>query len=48
LTIGGSGETNPAAGPSTYRRRIMWTMTTGEAVIFIAACAVMVALMLLA
>jgi hypothetical protein len=44
LTTGGAGETNPAAG--TYRRT-MWRMSNGQALIFVAAVVIAVALLLL-
>jgi hypothetical protein len=43
LTIDGAGGTNPAAGPSTYRRT-MWRMSSTQTLIFVAAVTVMVAL----
>jgi hypothetical protein len=43
LTIDGAGGTNPAAGTSTYRRT-MWRTSSTQALIFVAAVAVMVAL----
>jgi hypothetical protein len=46
LTTGGTGGTNPAE-PSTYRRT-MWRMSDAQALIFIAAIVVAVAVMLLA
>jgi hypothetical protein len=47
LTTGGTGETNSAAGPSRYRPRDMWRMSSGQALIFIAVVVVMVALAVL-
>jgi hypothetical protein len=48
LTTGGSGGRNSAAGPSTYRRRTLWRISNAQALIFIAAVIVAVALLLLA
>lgn len=43
LTSHCAGGTNPVAGPSTYRRT-MWRLSNAQALIFVAAVVIMVAL----